>query len=139
MESEGVTRFLSAYNRVLILAGSLICFFSLFLPFWEIVGNNSAGFVSISGLAMALSDSWYFWPFLLVIIAIYGSYLKGYGEEYPYLFLGAGILLFLLTLWATREYGGTFAVISLSTGFYSECIGSLAVGTGGYFYYLKRK
>ena len=138
MDTGAITHLLSANHRALIVLGGAISFLSLFLPFLEIIGNNSISFVSISGLSVALSDTWLFWIYLILLIGLFYGYFRGYGERYPYLFLVIGGCLFLITLFATREYSGGFAVISLAVGFYLECISSLAVVAGGYYYYLER-
>ena len=45
MDTGAITHLLSANHRALIVLGGAISFLSLFLPFLEIIGNNSISFV----------------------------------------------------------------------------------------------
>lgn len=134
MDKEEFLQLLSDNHRVLILAGGLICFISLFLPFLTHNAVISSGYVTISGLYSQLSDTWLFWIYLILIIGIYARYFHGIGKEYPYFYLAIGVFLLLMTIYATQMYSGDYAS-SLSYGFFLEFIGSLAVATGGYYFY----
>lgn len=134
MQTDEITRFLSENHLTLILGGGILCFISIFLPF-VVIEEMYLGSVEISGISASLSTTGLFWIFLIVIAAMYYGYFKGYGEQYPYLFLAAGGLLVGLTLYATRVYAHDDSWITLSYGFFLELIGSVAVAVGGYYYY----
>ena len=138
MDTKEILQFLSDNHRLLIVLGGVISFISLFLPFLTHDAIISSGYVTISGLYSQLSDSWLFWVYLILIIGIYAKYFHGLGEEYPYLYLGIGVLLLLMTLYATQMYSGHYDS-TLSYGFFLELIGSLAVAVGGYYYYETHK
>lgn len=134
MDKEEILQLLSDNHRILILSGGVICFISLFLPFLNHDAIISSGYVTISGLYSQLSDTWLFWIYLILIIGVYTRYFHGFGEAYPYLYLAIGVLLLLMTLYATQMYSGHYAS-SVSYGFFLEFIGSLSIAVGGYYFY----
>jgi hypothetical protein len=134
MSPEEFFALLADNHRNLILLGGVICFISLFLPFFRIDAVFTYDAV-VTGGSASLSTTWLFWIFLIVIGGMYYGFFQGYGEKYPYLFLAAGGLLVLLTLYGTQLYAGGNNIISILYGFFCEVIGSLAVTAGGYYYY----
>lgn len=137
MQTEEILQLLSDNYKILILGGGIICFISIFLPFVVIEGMYLSN-VNIHGIDASLSTTWMFWIFLIVIGGMYLGYFQNYGDTYPKLFLGIGVLLVLMTLFATQIYAGRDIVISISYGFILELIGSLSVAIGGYYFDLNR-
>jgi len=134
MGLEEILRILSENHRLLILGGGILSVISLFLPFYKI--NVMFSYDSITmGYDQPLSSTWLFWIFLIVLAVLFYGYFKGYGDQYPYLFLAAGSILVILTLYGTQLYTGGDNLISVLWGFFFECIGSLAVAVGGWYYY----
>lgn len=139
MDTQGIIQLLSDNHRLLILLGGVISFISLFLPSWTIQGMSS-GWLSFEGTEFnpSISATGLFWIYLILILGLYFGYFRGYGEKYPFLFLGIGVLMLLITIYNTQMYSGVFAT-ALSYGFFLELIGSLAITVGGYYYFQNNK
>lgn len=137
MQTEEILQLLSDNHKLLILGGGLICFISIFLPFVQI-NEMYLGDVTISGIDASLSTTWMFLIFLIMIGGLYYGYFQNYGDTYPKLFLAIGVLLVLMTLYATQIYSGEDSKISIAYGFFFELIGSLSIAIGGYYYDLNK-
>lgn len=142
MQPEELIQLLSDNQKLLIFAGGVICFISLFLPFWSVGGvwYNNEGGTTMGSYEMPIFGTFIFWLYVILIFGVYyGDYHK-YGVQYPYLFLSIGISLLLLTFYAYQHKPEGFIAISFSKilyGFYLEFIGSLAIAIGGHFAYVK--
>lgn len=144
MQTEEIIKWLSDNHRLLIIGGGIICFISLFLPFWHAGGiwYNNYGGTSMGWQDISISGTLIFWLFLILIVGIYYGFYRSYGEMYTHLYLAIGIGLLLLTLYAYQYEPGEFIQTSnvfILNGFYLELIGSIAVSIGGYYYYENRK
>lgn len=129
MDFEEIYDSLLEYHLILILGGALLCFISIFLPFWSL-NNNS----------LSLLNTGNFWIFLILIMGIFVGYYLKIGETYPSLYLYIGVFLLLMTVISTQFIMGLpptwriFSRIDLSIGFYLELICSASISVGGYFY-----
>ena len=135
MDIKEILLWLSDNHRILILSGGALCFISLYLPSWTLFTASS---LMPENLTLSISVGNEFWIFLILITGIYFGYFFGYGEKYPYLFLGIGIFLVLYTIYNAQIPIGNVH-FPLSYGIFLEFIGSLAVAGGGYFYYEQHK
>lgn len=91
MDLDEIATLASDNHRILIVLGCIICFISIFLPFWSV---NSY-------LQLSLFNSWMFWPYLLIIVGVGIGYFLEYGKRQPRLFLAAGAILVIMTIYAT--------------------------------------
>ncbi len=137
MDTKEFLTILSDNHRFLILGGGVLCFISLFLPFFHIIAKFSYSTITVGDVA-SLAATWMLWIYLIVLGGMFYAYFQNYGEKYPHLFLATGGLLVLMTLYATQIHAGGNNLISILYGFFFEFIGSLAVAIGGYYYYLEK-
>lgn len=141
MDIKEFLQLLSVYHRLLILLGGVICLISLFLPAWAISRiETESTIIYFSGTLSVITfmDEWFFFIYLVLILGLFYGYFKRYGEEYPYIYGGVGILIFLLTLVSTPLYAGDLGVTP-SYGFFFELFGAVIISVGGYYYYMSTR
>ena len=138
MQPEEIAQRLSENHQVLIIVGGAISFISLFLPFWIGFGETATSYEDQTfHFSISMVNTWFFWIFLVLLIGLFYGYYQGYGDQYPYLYLVIGMALFLMTSCANK-YQPVESLIGFSYGFVLELIGSFAIATGGYFFYIKK-
>jgi hypothetical protein len=138
MQTEEIRQRLSDNHQLLIIAGGAISFISLFLPFWVGFGETATSYEDQTfHFSVSMFNTGFFWIYLLLIIGLFYGYYRGYGDQYPHLYLVIGMATFLMTSCADK-YQPVESLLSYSYGFILELIGSFAIATGGYFYYITK-
>lgn len=138
MQTEEIRQRLSDNHQLLIIGGGAISFISLFLPFWIGFGETATSYEDQTfHFSVSMFNTWFFWIYLLLIIVLFYVYYRGYGEQYPYVYLVIGMSVFLLTSCANK-YQPVESLVGFSSGFIFELIGSFGIATGGYYYYINK-
>ena len=106
--------------------------------FWVGFGETATSYEDqIFHFSVSMFNTGFFWIYLLLIIGLFYGYYRGYGDQYPHLYLVVGMAMFLMTSCADR-YQPVESLLGYSYGFILELIGSFAIATGGYFYYITK-